>query len=400
MSTSKKSLTTVAVRAAKPSTKAYKITDEKGMYLWVTPAGGKSWRLKYRYKRKEKLITLGKYPELSLKAAREARDSTRILISQGIDPMAERKKRRDTTGDSFKSVAEEWRLGRSHILSPVSVKNIAQRLQTYVYPSIGSRPIADIKAPELLQLIRSIETKGHFETAHRVLGIVSEVFRYAIALGKTERDVANDIKGALKPRIKKHLAAITEPVNAGQLLRKIHTYSGTPVVRAALKLAPLIFVRPIELRTAKWDEINFETSEWRYTITKTNTPHIVPLARQALSILESLQPITGNHAFVFPSHRRGNNPMSDNAILTALRKMGYAKSEMSGHGFRAMARTMLDEILGYRVDIIEHQLGHVPRDFQGRAYNRTKHLEERKIMMQAWADYLDELTTGSYVSDH
>lgn len=174
-------------------------------------------------------------------------------------------------------------------------------------------------------------------------------------------------------------------------MRKIDAYSGTPVVQAALKLAPLIFVRPIELRTAKWDEINFEAAEWRYTISKTNTPHIVPLARQALSILESLQPITGTHAFIFPSHRRGNNPMSNNAILTALRRMGYAKTKMSGHGFRAMARTMLDEVLGYRIDIIEHQLGHVPRDFQGRAYNRTKHLGERKLMMQAWADYLDQL---------
>ena len=388
---SKKPLTKIAVQSAKPGVKAYKISDEKGMFLLVTPSGGKLWRHKYRYQKKEKLMALGRYPEVSLKAAREARDAARVLISQGVDPMAERKKRKELTGDSFKSVAEEWRLGRQQVLAPKSFENITQRLQTYVYPNIGNRPIADIKAPEIHQFIQSIEHKGHLTTAHRVLGNVNDVLRYAVAIGKTERNVASDIKGALKPTIKKHLAAITEPNEAAILLRKIDKYSGTPVVEAALKLAPLVFVRPIELRTAKWADINFERSEWRYTISKTSTPHIVPLSRQALLILQSLHPITGAHAFVFPSQRRGSNPMSDNAILTALRKMGYAKNEMSGHGFRAMARTMLDEILGYRVDIIEHQLGHVPRDFQGRAYNRTKHLDERKIMMQAWADYLDKI---------
>lgn len=387
----KKPLTKIAVQSAKPGVQAYKISDEKGMFLLVTPSGGKLWRYKYRYQKKEKLMALGRYPEVSLKAAREARDAARVLISQGVDPMAERKKRKELTGDSFKSVAEEWRLGRQQVLAPKSFENITQRLQTYVYPNIGNRPIADIKAPEILQFIRSIEDKGHLTTAHRVLGNVNDVLRYAVAIGKTERNVASDIKGALKPKTKRHLAAITEPNEAASLLRKIDEYSGTPVVEAALKLAPLVFVRPIELRTAKWVDINFETSEWRYTISKTSTPHIVPLSRQAHSILKSLYPVTGTRAFVFPSQRRGSNPMSDNAILTALRKMGYAKSEMSGHGFRAMARTMLDEILGYRVDIIEHQLGHVPRDFQGRAYNRTKHLDERKIMMQAWADYLDKI---------
>lgn len=392
---SKKPLTKIAVQSAKPGVKDYKIYDEKGMFLKVTPSGGKLWRLKYRYHGKEKSMALGKYPEVSLKAAREARDAARVLISQGVDPMAERKKLKGRTGDSFKSVAEEWRLARQQVLAPKSFENITQRLQTYIYPKIGNRPIADIKAPEILQFIQSIEDKGHLTTAHRVLGNVNDVLRYAVAIGKTERNVASDIKGALKPKIRKHLAAITEPNEAAVLLRKIDEYSGTPVVEAALKLAPLVFVRPIELRTAKWVDINFETSEWRYTISKTSTPHIVPLSRQAHSILKSLYPVTGTRTFVFPSQRRGSNPMSDNAILTALRKMGYAKNEMSGHGFRAMARTMLDEILGYRVDIIEHQLGHVPRDFQGRAYNRTKHLDERTIMMQAWADYLDELKLRS-----
>ena len=280
----KKPLTQMAVQSAKPGVKDYKIYDEKGMFLLITPSGGKLWRLKYRYQKKEKSMPLGKYPEVSLKAAREARDAARVLISQGVDPMAERKKRKERTGDSFKLVAEEWRLGKQQVLAPKSFENITQRLQTYIYPNIGNRPVADIKAPEILQFIRSIEDKGHLTTAHRVLGNVNDVLRYAVAIGKTERNVASDIKGALKPKIKKHLAAITEPNEAARLLQKIDEYSGTPIVEAALKLAPLVFVRPIELRTAKWVDINFETAEWRYTISKTkHSTYRAPVSPSALN---------------------------------------------------------------------------------------------------------------------
>ena len=270
-------------------------------------------------------------------------------------------------------------------------KNVLDRLERNVFPYVGGRALPDITVPELLKLLRRIEERGAHETAHRVLGNVGEVYRYAIASGKAERNIALDLKGALQPVVKAHLAAVTEPRRVGELLRMIDAYQGTLTVQCALRLAPLVFVRPGELRSALWSDIDLEAAEWRFTVTKTQTEHIVPLARQAREILEMLHPLTGRSEFVFPSARSRFRPMSNNAVLSALRRMEIDKEEMSGHGFRAMARTILDEVLGYRVDIIEHQLAHQVRDPLGRAYNRTSHLAERKKMMQAWADFLGQL---------
>ena len=251
--------------------------------------------------------------------------------------------------------------------------------------------MTEITVPELISLLRRIEDRGAYETAHRVQGNCGEVFRYAMALGKAERNLVPDLKGALRPVTKTHLAAITEPKAVGELLRMIDSYQGTPAVVSALKLAPMVFVRPGELRTAEWEAIDLDKAEWRLTVSKTQTEHIVPLATQAVNILENLHPITGQGQYVFPGSRQPRRPMSNNAVLAALRRMEIPKNEMSGHGFRAMARTILDEELGFRPEIIEHQLAHTVRDTLGRAYNRTSHLAERKRMMQVWADYLDSL---------
>ncbi len=288
-------------------------------------------------------------------------------------------------------VALEWHSKKSPTWSEIHAGNVLGRLKRDVFPWLGKRPIAEINAPELLQAIRRIEERGAIETAHRVLGNCGEVFRYAIATGRAERDVAADLRGALQPAQKKHLAAVTEPKRVGELLRMLDGYEGTLTVRCALKLAPLVFVRPGELRTAKWEDIDLDNAEWRFTVSKTNTQHIVPLSDQAVAILQELQPLTGQREFVFPGARSPRRPMSNNAILSAMRRMEIDKEEMSGHGFRAMARTILDEVLGIRPDYIEHQLAHSVKDPLGRAYNRTAHLPERRKMMQEWADYLDQL---------
>ena len=279
--------------------------------------------------------------------------------------------------------------------SEIHASNVKVRLEGNVFPWLGKRPIADISAQELLSVLRRIEDRGAIETAHRTLGICGAVFRYGVATGRAERDLAADLKGALQPVKPSHLPAVVNPKRVGALMREIEGYEGTLPVKCALRLAPLVFVRPGELRTARWSEIDLKAAEWKFIVSKTKSPHIVPLATQAVGILEELKPLTGNREFVFPSARSPRRPMSNNAVLSALRRMGIPKEEMSGHGFRAMARTILDEVLGYRPDIIEHQLAHQVRDPLGRAYNRTAHLAERKEMMQAWADYLDKLRNES-----
>jgi integrase len=258
---------------------------------------------------------------------------------------------------------------------------------------LGQRPISEITAPELLAVLRRIESRGAIETAKRTKQVAGQVFRFAVATGRTERDPSQDLKDALAASVKKHLAAITEPKAVGPFLCALDAYQGTPIIRAALQMAPLTFVRPGELRNAQWSEINFDTAEWRIPAErmKARQPHIVPLSRQALEVLQELHLITGRGVYLFPSPRSPRRPMSDNAVLSAMRRMGVGKEEMCGHGFRAMARTILDEILNYRVDWIEHQLAHAVKDANGRAYNRTSHLEGRRKMMQGWADYLDTL---------
>lgn len=388
-------LSNTQIQKANPRTKNYRLYDEKGLYVEVTPAGGKLWRLKYRFGKKEKRLALGAYPAVGLKAAREARDSARSLLANQVDPGEHKKIQRTAqvthTEDTFETIAREWHTGKSRAWSAIHAKNVMDRLQRDVFPWIGKRAIRELSVPEVLKLLRRIEERGAHETAHRVQGNCSEVYRYAIAAGRAERNIVLDLRGALQPVVKTHLAAITEPKRVGELLRMIDGYQGTPTVKAALKLAPLVFVRPGELRTAEWDAIDLDNAEWRFTVTKTRTEHIVPLATQTMAILESLHPITGRGQYVFPGARNPRSHMSNNAVLAALRRMEIPKDEMCGNGFRAMARTILDEELGFRPDIIEHQLAHTVRDPLGRAYNRTSHREERKRMMQEWADYLEKL---------
>lgn len=395
-------LSDAGIKNAKPRAKPYKLADGSGMYLEVAPSGGKWWRLKYRFGGKEKRLSLGVYPDVSLKDARDRRDEARRLLAGGTDPSENRKAQKAATiergANSFEVVAREWFAKHCANLAPNHAGRIMARHERDLFPWLGARPVADITAPELLKVIRRIEERGALETAHRALGECGRIFRYAIATGRAERDPAADLRGALPPvRETKHFAAVTEPKRVGELLRMIHGYEGTLPVRCALRLAPLVFVRPGELRAAEWKDIDLDACQWSYVVSKTDTPHIVPLARQAVEILAELQPLTGRGRYVFPSARTDARPMSDNAILAAMRRLGIGTDEMSGHGFRAMARTIMDEVLGIPPHLIEHQLAHAVKDPNGRAYNRTAHLPERQKMMQQWADYLDQLRNGATV---
>jgi integrase len=410
-------LTDTTIRNAKPGDKPVKLFDERGLFLIVTPSGGKWWRFRYKFDGKEKLLSLGVYPDVPLasrvvkdeetgktrkiKGARELRDEARELLAQGVDPGENRKAQKATrqnrAANSFEVVAREWYSKYVSSWSEAHGERIIRRFERDVFPWIGGRPVADVAPSELLSVVRRIESRGALETAHRALANCGQVFRYAVATGRAERDPSGDLRGALPPVKGEHFAAVTEPKQVGQLLRTLDGYEGTFIVACALRLAPLVFVRPGELRKAEWKDINLDVGEWRYTVTKTGTPHIVPLSTQAVSILRELHSLTGTGRFVFPGARSYARPMSDNAILAAMRRLGISKDEMSGHGFRAMARTILDEVLGVRPDLIEHQLAHAVRDPNGRAYNRTAHLPERRKMMQQWADYLDKLKAGAEV---
>lgn len=394
-------LTNTAILNAKPGAKPAKMFDERGLFLIVTPAGGKWWRFRYKFDNKEKLLSLGVYPDVGLKGARERRDEARKLLAQGIDPGENRKAQKtakhDRAANSFEVVAREWYAKYAPNWAAHHGNRIIRRFERDIFPWIGGRPIADVTAPELLAVARRIESRGALETAHRALGNCGQVFRYAVATGRAIRDPSGDLRGALPPVKEEHFAAVTEPKQAAGLLRTLDGYQGTFTVACALRLAPLVFVRPGELRNAEWADIDLEAAEWRYTVTKTKTQHIVPLATQAVAILRELHALTGTGRFVFPGARSNGRPMSDNAILAAMRRLGISKDEMSGHGFRAMARTILDEVLGVRPDLIEHQLAHAVKDPNGRAYNRTAHLPERRKMMQKWADYLDKLKGGAKV---
>lgn len=394
------SLTNIAIRNAKPGNKARKMYDSRGLYLEIAPSGGKWWRLKYRFDDKEKRLSLGTYPDVSLKDARERRDDARKLLAHGVDPSEQRKAekaaRAECNANSFEVIAREWFSKHEPNWAASHSKRIIRRLERDIFPWIGSKAITDVTAVQLLKAIRSIEGRGALDSAHRALVNCGQIFRYAIATGRTTYNVPSDLRGALPPVKGGHFAAVTEPEEVGKVLRALDGYDGTLTVRCALRFAPLVFVRPGELRHAKWKDIDLDNAEWRFLVTKTQTQHIVPLSRQAVEILQELHPLTGNGQYVFPSARspKGDRPMSDNAILAAMRCMGVGKEILSCHGFRAMARTILDEVLNFRPDYIEHQLAHKVRDPHGRAYNRTAHLPERKKMMQAWADYLDELKAG------
>lgn len=395
-------LTDAKVRNAKSGIKQTKLFDGDGLFLLVVPNGGKWWRFKYRFGGKEKLLSFGTYPEVSLADAREKRFKARKQVAAGVDPGEVRKAQQAADAEqenTFEVVAREWHGKFSATWSPSHAKTTLRRLEADVFSVIGARPIGEIKAPQLLALLRRIESRGALETAHRVRTVCGQVFRYAVATGRAERDPAADLKGALPPYKKSHLAAITEPAKVADLLKAIDGYQGSFVVKCAMQLAPLVFVRPGELRQAEWAEIDLDAGEWNIPAErmKMKEPHLVPLSAQAVAILRELQALTGRSRYLFPSARSNARPMSNNAINAALRRMGYEKDEMTGHGFRAMARTILDEVLQFRPDFIEHQLAHAVRDPNGRAYNRTAHLGERKKMMQTWADYLDGLKAGAKV---
>lgn len=402
-------LTDAAIRNAKPGVtpkgvtteKPYKLGDAGGLYVEVRPDGGKYWRLKYRIGGKEKRLSLGVYPEVTLARARDRRDDARKLLADGVDPSEHRKAVKaagiELAANSFEAVAREWFAKMKLTWDERHAERLLARLQRDLFPWIGGQPIAGITAQALLVVLQKIEARGARETAHRALGICGQVFRYGVATGRCERDPSSDLRGALTPVKGGHFAAVTDPEKVGPLLRALHGYVGTLPVQAALKLAPLVFVRPGELRRAKWADIDLDKAEWSFHVTKTDLDHIVPLATQAVEILRELHGLTGRGEFVFPGARTNGRPMSDNAILAALRRMGVGADEMTGHGFRAMARTILDEVLKFRVDFIEHQLAHAVRDPNGRAYNRTAHLDERRTMMQAWGDWLDKQRVGADV---
>lgn len=389
-----------AIKKAKPADKPYKLSDEKGLYLLINTVG-KYWRLDYRFNDKRKTLALGVYPDTGLKRAREKRDEARQLIADGIDPAEHRKATkamtRERAANSFEAVGREWYAKFSASWSESHGSRILRRLERDVFPWLGGKPIADIKPADLLATLRRIEARGTVETAHRAMQNAGQIFRYAVSTGRAERDISVDLRGALTPVTQTHFGSITEPKEIGKLLRAIDEYKGGYVVRYALRLAPLVFVRPGELRHAQWADIDLDKAEWRYTTSKTKTEHIVPLASQAVEIMQELQPLSGHSRYVFPANRGEGRPMSENTVNAALRYMGYDGKTFTGHGFRAMARTVLDEVLGFRPDIIEHQLAHAVKDPLGRAYNRTTHIEERKKMMQTWADYLDGLKAGAEV---
>jgi integrase len=401
-------LTDVAVRSAKPREKMFKLSDSGGLYLQVTTTGGKRWRWKYRVAGTEKCLSFGTYPDVPLKAAREKRDAARQQLAAGVDPGAARRaeKLAQAGAESFEAVAREWHAKFSPNWETSSSKRILSRFERDVFPWLGKRPIAELRAPDLLPVLRRIESRGAQETAHRVKQNCGQVFRYAVATGRADRDPTGDLRGALPSSKTKHHASIVEPKAIGQLLRAIDGYEGHFVTKSALRLAPLVFVRPGELRKAEWCEFNLEKGEWQIPAArmKMRVKHIVPLSEQAVMILRELEPLTNRSIaskpdaprYVFPGARSRERFMSENAVLAALRRMGYTKEEMTGHGFRSMASTLLHE-QGWNHQAVERQLAHADRNAVSAAYNFAEHLPERRKMMQAWSDFLEGLKAGADV---
>ncbi len=390
-------LTDIAVRKAAVRDKPYRLSDEKGLYLEIALSGSKYWRWKFRFAGKEKRLALGVYPEVSLAEARAARDGARKLLASGVDPSEARKAQKasrvELAENSFEAIAREWFAKYAPTWVDTHADKIIRRLERDIFPWVGSRPIDKVTAPILLVCLRRIEGRGAIETAHRALQNCGQVFRYAIATGRAERDPAADLRGALSPVVESHHASITDPKAIGALLRSIEGYEGSLVTKCALRLAALVFVRPGELRKAEWAELDLDKAEWRIPAArmKMREVHIVPLATQAVTTLRELHALTGHGRYVFPGARTNGRPMSENTVNAALRRLGYAKDEMTGHGFRSMASTILNE-QGWSRDAIERQLAHGERNNVRAAYNFAEYLPERRRMMQAWADYLDALT--------
>jgi len=394
-------LTDIAVKNAKPDTKPYRIKDERGLFLEVRPEGGKWWRFRFSINSHERLMSLGTYPDVSLKMARDRRDEARRMVAQGINPAEVRKAEKNPATaceETFERIAREWWAKFQPTWTEEHGGQILRRLELNVFPWIGSRPIKDITAPEILTLARRIESRGALEMAHRTIQGCGQVFRYGIATGRCERNPAADLRGALPPVKEKHHPSITDPKAIAPLLRSMDSYEGSPITACALRLAPLVFVRPGELRHAEWNEIDLEANEWRIPghKMKMREQHIVPLSWQAIAIITELHPLTGHGKYLFPSLRTLDRPMSENTVNGALRRLGYTKDELTGHGFRSMASTLLNE-QGWNRDAIERQLAHAERDNIRAAYNYAEFLPERRRMMQAWADYLDGLKAGGRV---
>ena len=376
-------ITDVRLRNSKPQSKAYRIHDERGLYIEVSPKGSKLWRFKYRYQGREKLLALGRWPEVSLREARDLRDAHRLSLRQGEDPGEARK-----PTHTFKSLATEWLDKFGPSWSPNHLLDIRRSFETYIYPVIGQTPPDAVTAPLILKCLRAIEHTGALALAHRMRSRIGAVMRYGVATGICERDPSRDLQGALARPQSGHFQAITTVPELQAIYRTIQDYKGLAQVRVALQLAPLLFARRSELIRMRWDQVDFEAREWRYRVTKTNIDHIVPLAPQALALIDSLRPLTGRSAWVFQSPMKSGQPMRSELLLRGLREAGISGSVTSLHGFRASARTILDEVFGFRPEIIEAQLSHSVRDPLGRAYNRTTFLAERYKMMDFWADVL------------
>jgi integrase len=390
------------IRHTKPGAKPRKLFDGNGLFLLVQPNGSRWWRLKYRFDGAEKTLSLGVYPEVSLKQARERREALRKQIAEGVDPSAVRKAEKRAQANTFEAVAREWYEQRVPNWTNEYAKLLLRRLERNLFPWIGSKPVAKLTAADILDCLQRVHKRGALETAHRVRGTCSEVMCYAVATRRAERDPVVDLKGALPPSKPVHFASIKDPEKIGELMRAIAGYDAkADAVGAALRLAPYVFVRPSELRNAIWSELNLEAAEWRIPPERMKMcfPHIVPLSRQAANVLRDLFPITGPEGLVFPSIRSGVRAISNNTINAALRKLGYTSDEMTGHGFRSMASTILNE-QGWHPDAIERQLAHIEQNDVRAAYNYAEYLPIRRKMMQSWADYLDALRDKRKIHIH
>lgn len=390
-------LTAIEVKNAGVRDKSYTLKDESGLYLEITPKGSKRWRVRYWFQGREGRLSVGLYPAVSLKAARDRRDEIRYQIAQGIDPSEARKadKAKAQGTNTFRAVAEEWIREQSGIWKPSHAKRISHRFEKDVFPWLGDQPMDTIEPPELLKTIRRIQSRGAEDWARRTLQSCGQVFRFGVVTGRCQRDISADLKGALPPRKTKHHACVTDPRDAGRLLQAIWGYEGTFVVQTALKLAPYLFLRPGEIRHCEWSEIDLERREWRIPASKMKMEvmHLVPLAPQVVGLFEELRPLTGSGRYAFPNRRSKDRPMSENTLNAALRYLGIGRDEMCSHGFRGMASTMLNEA-GWKSDVIEKQLAHCEQNTVRASYNHAQHLPERRQLMNWWADYLDSLRTG------
>ncbi len=395
-------LTELKIKSSKPQLKAYKLADEKGMYLLVQPSGGKLWRLDYRFDGKRKTLALGSYPDVTLSNSRDRRDEARKILAAGSDPSEIKKAlkagRKEQAANSFEVTARRWHQKNAGKWSESYADKTIRMLERDVFPWIGSKPVADLEAPEFLSVARRVEKRGHIDTAHRAMQLCGQVMRFAVAEGLVRRDPTGDLRGALVPVESNHMPSVTEPARVGQILQMFEAFTGSFQVQCALKLAPMVFTRPGELRRAKWADINLDEAMWSIPaeVMKMREPHLVPLSTQAVEILKDLLPFSGHLEYVFPGGRDPKRPMSDAAVNAAMRRLGIdTQNELTGHGFRAMARTILHERLGYEPDVIEQQLAHKTPGPLGAAYARAKFIDKRIKMMQAWSEYLDKLRNAA-----